>query len=473
MSDLLYDIKNPQSIERYAKQLIGKTFLDVCNEYYKKNNLSVRDNGKHVSIYENYSMKGGLGQVIEEIYFGYSPNSFQQADFYEAGVELKVTPFKKNRNNSISAKERLILTMIDYYAVVNEAFESSHMWNKSKLILLIFYLYQQEIENRLDYPIKFVNLFTPPEEDIQIIKKDFEFIKNKIMSGKAHELSESDTLYLGAAPKAANSSVTRKQPFSSEPAKPRAFAFKNSYMTFVLNNYIANKKERIESIIKTKTELPFEEIIVNKINSYKGYSVINLCETFNEKFKNKPKNLESLLTYRMLGIKGNKASEFIKANIVIKIIRLEYNNKIKENMSFPTFKFKEIIKQDWETSDLYVYLSETKFLFVVYKYDKSGILRLKGCQFWNIPYLDLNEEVYQVWCRTKSILNDGLQINFINGRYKNNFPKSSENRVSHVRPHARNAEDTDELPDGRKFPKQCFWFNNKYILSQLNNEFFD
>ena len=40
----------------------------------------------------------------------------------------------------------------------------------------------------------------------------------------------------------------------------------------------------------------------------------------------------------MLEIKGNQAEEFVKANIVIKTIRLKQNNKIKENMSFPTLK---------------------------------------------------------------------------------------------------------------------------------------
>ena len=52
-----------------------------------------------------------------------------------------------------------------------------------------------------------------------------------------------------------------------------------------------------------------------------------------------------------------------------------------------------------------------------------------------------------------------------------NFPKLSENPVCHVRPHARNSKDTYELPDGRKYPKQCFWLNNSYILSQLDKKF--
>lgn len=47
-------------------------------------------------------------------------------------MELKVTPYRINQNGSLSSKERLILTMIDYYQVVNEAFEESYLWNKSK-----------------------------------------------------------------------------------------------------------------------------------------------------------------------------------------------------------------------------------------------------------------------------------------------------------------------------------------------------
>ena len=53
----------------------------------------------------------------------------------------------------------------------------------------------------------------------------------------------------------------------------------------------------------------------------------------------------------------------------------------------------------------------------------------------------------------------------------NNFPKASENPVCHIRPHGKDAKDTDELPDGRMFSKQCFWLNNSYILSQLDKRF--
>lgn len=304
---LEYDETDPKSIESYAKKLIGKTFSDVCKEDDMNKAMVVREMEDYEVRHENKKRKGGLGVLIEERYFHYQANNDARPDFDKAGVELKVTPYKINKNKTISAKERLPINMIDYCAVVNETFEESHMWKKARLILLIYYLYQKEIKNRLDYKIGYVKLFSPPEQDMKIIEHDFYVIRDKIRAGKAHELSEGDTLYLGAAPKASTSKARRKQPFSDEMAKPRAFAFKTSYMTYVLNHYIIPEKSTYEPIIKDKLETSFEDYVVNKINEYCGKTVEELCEEFQITFERKPKNLEAMLVYRILGIKGNHA----------------------------------------------------------------------------------------------------------------------------------------------------------------------
>lgn len=468
-----YDKSDPTSIEIYSQKLIGKTFRQIWEEDDARQPMMVREDSSTYGsseVTETKRNKGNLGQIIEEKFFHYECNSDSRADFHEAGVELKVTPYRINQNGSLSAKERLILTMIDYFQVVNETFEESHFWNKSKLILLVYYLYMKEIKYNLDYKIGYSRLFTPPAQDVKIIRHDYYIIVSKIKEGKAHELSEGDTLYLGAAPKAATSKDRRKQPFSNELAKPRAFAFKNSYMTYVLNNYIVPGKVTYEPIIQDETVDSFEDYVVGKINSYRGYSVDDLCAEFAIEGKKRPKNLEALLTYRILGIKGNHAEEFEKASIAIKTIRIGKNNRIKESMSFPTFQFKELIEEEWEDSTFGNYLRETRFLFVVYKFDQDDVLRLRGCQFWNIPYEDLESDVREVWSRTQMVIRDGLQIKIINGKRTNNLPKVSENPVCHVRPHAKNALDTYELPDGRQYPKQCFWLNNTYIYNQIDEE---
>ena len=53
------------------------------------------------------------------------------------------------------------------------------------------------------YQIDYVKLFTPPIDDLKIIEEDYKTIIDKIAEGKAHELSESDTMYLGACTKGA------------------------------------------------------------------------------------------------------------------------------------------------------------------------------------------------------------------------------------------------------------------------------
>lgn len=469
---LLYDDQNPISIENYAKKLIGKTFEEAI-QINRNNEFQISEDSKY--NFANKKRKGGLGEIIEKGFFHYNPNNDANADFEKAGLELKVTPYKKSKNNKISAKERLVLTMINYFNDINYNFENSHLWKKSKLILLIYYLYEKEIRNRLDYKIDYVKIFTPPENDLKIIKEDFEKIINKIKAGKAHELSESDTFYLGAAPKARNSQDRRKQPFSEVLAKPRAFAFKNSYMTYVLNNYIITDKvlhNYPEPILKNKILNTFEDYVLNKINHFKNFSINDLKNYFEMKYKKNPKNLNSLIIYKILGINGNKAQEFIKANIVIKTIRISKNISIKESMSFPTFKFKELIKEECETSTFVKFLEETKFLFVIYKEVKKDEFILKGAQFWNMPVKDIEKGVYPVWNKTKNILTEGLKIKIDSkGIRHTNFPQKSFNNICHVRPHARNKYDTYPLPKGGEYMKHCFWLNNTYILSQLNKKF--
>lgn len=495
MSTKLYDETNPISIENYAQKLIGKTFNDVLKDYtkYESELLISEEKEEYAENHENKKRKGGLGDLIEECYFHYKCNNDSRPDFPDAGVELKVTPYKINKNKTLSAKERLIITMIDYFKVVEENFEDSHLWNKSQLILLIYYLYSKDIENRLDYKINYAKLFTPPKEDLEIIKNDFKIIVDKIKAGKAHELSEGDTMYLGAATKSASSSNRRGQPFSDIPAKPRAFSFKASYMTYVLNNFIVPNKTTYEPIIKDASELKFntfEEIIIDKINSYAGKTDEELCKIFDKEYKNNKAQWIDL-AYRMLGIKSNKAEEFEKANITVKALRIESKDKIVESSPLPTFKFKELVEETWEESKLFNYLDQQKFLFVVYKKDGDKYV-LKGAQLWNIPYADLNTTVREGWENIRNVIIDGVKFTpktDKNGKViiKNTLPKKSANKIIHIRSHSKKSayrfedgteignvsRDANELPDGRYMTNQSFWLNNTYVLSQLNKDLLD
>ena len=90
-----------------------------------------------------------------------------------------------------------------------------------------------------------------------------------------------------------------------------------------------------------------------------------------------------------------------------------------------------------------------------------------------MPYADLLE-VEKVWLETKRVVNAGIIVkNIKNNKRYTNFPSKKFNRVSHVRPHAQNAENTYPLPTkdlltGKfAYTKHCFWLNNNYIRDEI------
>lgn len=192
-----YDASSPSSILAYAKELEGKTFYDILRRYYAYyNRLSELEDIETIDT----NAKGQLGNFLEEYYFGYEPNSDQDADFKEAGVELKQTCVDTKKNGDYTAGERLSITNISFERPIEIDFYKSDVWHKIHLILLVHYLRDKSIK-RMHYKILFANLFTPPAEDLKIIIADYNKINEKIKNGLAHEISEGDTLYLGACTK--------------------------------------------------------------------------------------------------------------------------------------------------------------------------------------------------------------------------------------------------------------------------------
>ena len=109
-----------------AKSAEGK----LVKEYDVTNRLETKKN------------KGGIGQIIEEGLFHMAPNSRAEADFANLDLELKVTGIKTNvKQTSFSAKERLVLNIIDYMEEYKRTFEESSLWHKNNKILIMFYIW--------------------------------------------------------------------------------------------------------------------------------------------------------------------------------------------------------------------------------------------------------------------------------------------------------------------------------------------
>ena len=278
--------------------------------------------------------KGAIGTVIEESWFGYTPNSESEPDFPEAGVELKVTPYIKGRNG-IRAKERLVCNIINYMEEYDKTFQTSSFWHKCNTMLLMSYEHLSD-KPKGDFKIDEAVLFSFPEEDLVIIEHDWQTIIEKIRVGKAHEISEGDTMYLAACTKGANASSVRQQPFSGVMAKQRAYSLKSSYMTQVLNKYIFGdvESERVIKAVNRLRHYSFEECVINRLVPFYGKTVSQLRQMCN--IMSTAKNVNELILAKMLGVEGKIAQteEFKKASIIPKTIRVQKNGKIKENMSF-------------------------------------------------------------------------------------------------------------------------------------------
>lgn len=467
--ELPYDPANRKSIVEYAQRLVGRTLRDSCDVD---------------SFSSKKGNKGKLGQAIEYCYFEYEPNSAQEPDFPEVGLELKTNPVKRKKDKTLSAKERLVLTMIDYCALVDETWESSTVRSKMDDMLLITFLHEPE-KDEFDYEFEFVGTPMIPLEDMAVIRDDWETIVAKVKAGLAHEISGGDTNYLEACTKGASAKTVRKQPYSDIMAKQRAFALKSSYMTAFYDKNIC-----LESIMRRRGEesMGLEDLVKARIGEYVGTTNIELGSRFG--LNPRSKSFNALLTKAMLGVgRENEIAEFSKAGIAVRTIRLEQNGRIREHISFPAFEFADLLTEaEWEDSE-FGKVCNSKFLFVVFKKNERGVYELRGCEFWSMP-AEMVDAAEATWEEARRVVEEGVKFiecapccNGGRSIIKNDLPGSGFNHVAHVRPHASQsayrfedgteignvARDASELPDGRAMTKQCFWLDKGVVEKLLKD----
>jgi DNA mismatch repair protein MutH len=467
-TSLPYDDSNLNSILNYALLLLNKSLSDVI-----ENDLEISFKGK-----------GSFGQKVEKLYFKYEPNSNPEPDFVKVGMELKTTPLKKIVKGFVS-KERLVFNSIDYKNVHKENFRTSSFWKKNQLLLLMFYLHEQE-KIDFDYIFKIIRVWQFPSTDLKIIKDDWELIVSKIRQGKAHELSEGDTIYLGACTKGANKNSVVDQPFSNQKAMKRAFSLKSKYLNFIIEKSFNNEEvfidyneydkilnentnileeprseyrrinlKDLEPIVKSLDEYKpgetFEEFVIKKFNPFIGLTENQISQKLN--FKDTiAKNKINLLSKAILGVNKKRIEEFEKADIQMKTIKVEKSGSLKESMSFAQIQYKEIIDEEWENS--YWFNSLTKrFFFVIFQKNEENELVFKKVIFWTMPSKDL-ETAKLFWEDTKKKI---IHNDF------NHFIKISDNKMCHIRPKGKNNLDLMETSFGTKEKKKSYWLNSSYI----------
>lgn len=424
------DFESIDQLMFYSRRIIGKSLNDIIaeNEYFSD---------KHTMS----TTKGILGNLVETEFYHYPNNNEAKADFENLGVELKTTGMIKTKNG-IRAKERLVLSMINYMDIVNETFDNSHLMDKNNLILILWYCYQKDVDFK---DFKFVTLLLYSlERDRDVIENDFNIIKNKVLQGKAHEISEGDTTYLGACTKGKNSKETRIQPYSDIPARSRAFCLKNNYMTLLLNEIMTGtqvskpNKSRYLSVI---------DYINDKLTPYFGKTQLEIADEIGLTFdKNKtPKNLNKLISDRIIG-KDKDLKEldeiFKYSNYVIKNSPLIKGWGFKERMFFKNMSLSDF-EVDWDDSNWKHYFEDVCIINILYEFDKAGsklgegILKEVKTITFSADDIDSMEITFNmiknaITCYRKKELGHDIE------RYVNILPtpKSFENQILEIGPRA-------------------------------------
>jgi DNA mismatch repair protein MutH len=451
-----YDQESVDSIIDFASKIIGKSLAEVTDL---------------PSAIENKKNKGDLGSLVEKYYFKINPPNSHDPDFPLAnlkidneygertykGMELKTTGVLEKNKDKFTAKERLVLTMINFESIVEEDWDTSAFKKKCQLMLILLYLFEKDVDviNRKFVLGPILYELEIPKEDLAQIRKDWETIKKTAADSKAHELSEGDTFYLKACRKGAGGPNEKlvKQYNSDIKAKSRAFSFNSTYLNRIIANFDAEKaKSSADVDLGVGPELTFAEATELKFKDYIGLTTDEISLKLNHPYKGKNhKGYRAELANRILTGTNKRPKELADAGIELKSIRLKKSGIPREAMSFQAFNFKEIVKEDWEDSAFFEKI-ESKFLLVIFKEDVDGVERLFKVSYWNMPYPD-RLEAKRVWEQTKSLTSQS----------NTNFPKTGDSRVAHVRPKGKDGNSKSELPNGSFFLNQCFWLNIKYI----------
>lgn len=467
---LPYNDKDIISIFNYSKQLINKSLRDFVPDA------------------EEYKGKGGLGQLVEELFFKYDINSKQEADFAFVNAELKCTPLKKSvKSAELLIKERLVCSMINYKDDWNKSFEQSNFYKKCLVMLIMFYLHQDKV-SKLDLHFLFVALWKIPEKDLLIIKHDYDVIISKIRSGKAETLSEGDTMYLGACRKGQKNDSLMMQHGSEIGAPRRAWSLKSAYMRIILDEVKKNNVdgsycnfdihltnlEELVSLDELKNHT-LDDIIKDRFRPYLGLTYSEICDklginplTAKSKYF---KIANAIASNKKIG-NINTSEEFVKSGLMMKTIRINKNGTIKESMSFENIDYQEIYDcEEWTESRLYEIFT-SRFLFVIYREtcrtlqllnDKTELeYELDNVAFWTMPQDDL-DVAKEYW----NNIRECVKQDHISPKY---FWSIKDKRHFHVRPKASLAKDMVDTPNGTKAKKYCYWFNAQYVKKIIENE---
>lgn len=466
---------------------------------------------------KNEKITGIAGDVIEQSVFGYNRDSDQECDIEIDGLltELKTTGVRvpKNElknargkigdayNTFLRAKEGISITGVTFEPSIQTDFSTSHFWEKSERLLIVFYEYKSydvvTASGYAKFPIVDYCYNSFSEEEKAKLRNDWEIVRdhlqkvytecldadsrNERLVGFTHILRP-NLLLIELVP-------GFKKKSSGSYQKPR-YRLKKTFVDYIVRGHFDKSRAKSE-IVLSESFSSFAQLDkrCHELSMrFCGKTLPQLKEMLGIDFDSK--DVAAKCVIRMFGTdckRLNQISDFSKAGIIAKTITITPNSGRTEDMKLKLIDFEEWADRDadFEESDVYGYFCEHSFLCPIFcehdSQDKSKTT-FEGFKRFAFDEDFIEKEVRRTWNDSRRLIHhneleweyrydkDGNKVVNRSGSYVGapNFPKSSEYLVF-LRGGAddSNEKSRTECVNGIRMLPQFFWLKGSYIAKKL------
>lgn len=462
---------------------------------------------------------GIAGDVIEQSVFGYERDSNQECDIEIDGVltELKTTGVRvqkgdlKNARGKIGAaynmylraKEGISITGVTFEPTIQTDFTTSHFWEKSEHLLIVFYEYKSydvvPASSYAQFPIVDYCYNSFSEEEKAKLRNDWEIVRNylqdvyatyndtnernKHLEGFTH-LLRPNLLLIELVP-------GFKKKSSGSYQKPR-YRLKQTFVDYIVRGHF--DKSRLNTEVALNVSFSSFEQLDARCHMltlrHKGKTFAQLKDELSIDTEMTTKDFGAKCVLKMFDAnckRLNQILDFSKVGIIAKTITITPKGGRTEDMKLQHIDFAEWADRDidFENSVIYDYFCEHSFLCPIFcEHDSAdqSHTTFEGFKRFAFDEKFIENEVKRTWEDSRNLIhrneleweyeydsNGNKRING-SGAYMGapNFPKSSE-YIIFFRGGANVSDEASrtECVNGIRMLPQFFWLKGSYIANKL------
>ena len=504
---------------KYTKDFIYKLLEGVKGKTLGE----VDSSNQFARTIKSDKITGIAGDVIEQSVFGYARDSKQECDIEIDGVlaELKTTGVripktelskikgKKGHeyNIHLTAKEGISITGVTLEPTIQTDFFTSHFWEKSERLLIIFYEYCSydvvPASHYADFPIVDYCYNTFSDEEREKLRNDWEIVRDYLqpyyikytdanerrshLEGFTH-IVRPQLLLIELVP-GYKKKIKGDKSFSYQ--HPR-YRLKKTFVDTIVKGHFNQSRTDVEISLREPFN-SFSELdqrCHSLAEKYKGHSFIQLKEELSINLEITKKDFAASCIIKMFDASCNrlsKISDFQKTGIIPKTITITPSGARTEDMKLKHIDFEEWSDRDLDFSDseIYSYFCEHSFLCAIFcEYDANDASKTIFMGFKRFAFDEdfIENEVRRTWEDSRYLIHtnklrweyvydkQGLKRQNKSGSYMGapNFPKSIDHEVFFRGGNNDSSDDAKtECVNGIHMLPQYFWLKGSFIANKL------